>query len=275
MLKKCSLFITAFMFAASLSAATKPVEPQSLDDIDASLNNVDQEFQMKTVEVPVPKELKVAVQEPVDLTPQPSSSVPQNVEPVENKEPDLYHFSYIPDDENKPESNYGKHTRAGRPGNFIISFLGEGIFYKDYSSAKPGFEFETGWQFNVFKYVSLVTTLNFALRRGALVGDTLYPLGLKGVVRVRALPWLFPFAEVGVEWIKTPHGGWESPSKVFGGGLALRVGAIDKKAEYSLYKMLRITRTMIILAIDRVATPNDSVLVPSAYIFKGGMSFEF
>ena len=187
----------------------------------------------------------------------------------------IYHYAYVPDESSGHETDYTKGSQAGRRGSFVISFLGECVFYKDYNKGTPGFGIEAGWQFNPFKYMSILADMNFAYRRGYVAGDKFYPLGFKGGLRFRVLPWLFPFAETGVELIKIPRTGWEPPIMVFGGGLLIRMGAADKRAEYDMYKTAFIKRIMLVLAVDYLRVTHDLDIVPRAYVFKIGMSFEF
>ena len=55
----------------------------------------------------------------------------------------------------------------------------------------------------------------------------------------------------------------------------IRMGYADKKAEYSMYKAARITRTMLILGFDYVGSSSNPSIAPSADIFKIGISLEF
>jgi hypothetical protein len=162
----------------------------------------------------------------------------------------LYHYAYAPDESMDDNSKPDKFSHAGHPGVFFLSFLGQGVLYKDSNKGVPGFGIEAGLQFNLFKYLSLVGAMNVAYRKGFVSGDKLYPFGALGQVRLRVLPWLYPFFEAGVECVKVSRSGWQTPAKVLGGGLMIRMGYADKKAEYNLYKTVHITRTMLILAFD-------------------------
>jgi len=263
MLKKTTL-ITLFMFAGLLSAASKPAETPKVDDVKTSLQSIDKELGIGSV-VPATenKDVVVAKQE---------APAPKKTEKVDGP---IYHYAYVPDEQGDDAYDFEVGTMAGHRGNFILSFIGEGVVYKGYNVGKPGFEAELGWQFNLFKYLSLLTSVGGGFRKGNTSGKNLLPLGAKAALRFRLLPWLFPYAEGGVECIKVTHAGWEPPSKVFGGGLLIRIGYADRKAEYNLYKLVNITRTMLILGFDYVKTPHHSVEVPNMYLFKGGLSFEF
>ena len=246
----------------------------------------------KVVATPAKTKAPVAVTEPVPMpapepapvmmptpTPVPTATAPIKAKKVKTAKEDdkieVYHFGYIPDDTND-DHNYSAGTQAGHPGNFLISFYGEFVDYKASNKGKAGFEGEVAWQMNLMKYMSLVASFGAGYRKGNLTGKNLTPITLKGAVRFRALPWLFPFVEGGVEFTKvSTNSGWEKMSKVFGGGLAIRIGAADKKSEYNMYRLTGITRTMLILGFDYIKTPYNTETFPDAYLLKGGLSFEF
>jgi hypothetical protein len=187
----------------------------------------------------------------------------------------VYHYAYVPDESLDHEPEYSKITQAGHPGIFFMSFMGQAVFYKGGNSGTPGFEIEPGLQFMIFKYLGFAVALNAAYRRGFVSGDTFYPLGADIQLRARLLPWLYPYFDGGFECVKT-NSGWEHPSKLFGGGFMIRMGYADTKAEYSMYKAARITRIMLVLGLDHISSASASAAVmPSANVFKIGMSFEF
>ena len=320
MLKKITL-ITLFMFAGLLFAADMPPGEPKFDDLDLSLQSIDNEFNPSavvstnttkelvlanedtatpvtaavpaltpepvpapmpapepapTVAAPPPASIPVTVTAPAS-TPAPAPvSVAPALKKTEKVDGPIYHYSYVPDESlDGDPSSHDQFSKAGHPGLFFMSFIGQGIFYKDYNRGVPGFEFDAGFQFNLFKYLSLATAFNAAYRRGFVSGDKFYPFGVLGQVRVRVLPWLYPFFEGGIECIKIARSGWQPPAKIFGGGLMIRMGYADKKAEYNLYKTVHITRTMLILSFDRTTVSGDPDMMPGAYIFKAGMSLEF
>ena len=255
MLKKFS-FIILFLFAATLYAATETVLPTTTL------------AQEKAATAPAKKPATVKA-------PAPAKAPADAAAPGTPENGELYHFAYVPDEASGHETDYTKGSAAGRRGNFLMTFVGEGVFYKDYNKGTPGFGIEVGWQFNVLKYMSIVADMNVAYRRGYIAGDKFYPIGFKGALRFRVLPWFFPFVEGGTELIKIARTGWEPPTMVMGGGILIRMGAADKRAEYDMYKTAFIKRIMLVLAVDYTKVNHNTNIVPRAYIFKGGMSFEF
>ena len=228
---------------------------------------------------PEPQPVVASVPTPapaVVVEPAPVTKAAPEPKKVETTDESMYHYAYIPDDsldDNGPTQD--KFSKAGHPGLFFVSFIGQGVFYKDYNKGVPGFEVESGFQLRLFKYLSLVGALNSAYRRGFVTGDKFYSFGALGQIRVRTLSWLYPFFEGGIECIKIARLGWQPPAQVLGGGLMIRMGSADRKAEYNLYKLVGVTRTMLILSFDHVKTSHNFDVVPSAYLFKGGLSFEF
>ena len=268
MLKKFS-FIILFLFAATLYAATETVLPTT---------TLAQEKAAEPANVTAPAKVAATVSAkktaPVKA-PAPAKAPADAAAPGTPENGELYHFAYVPDEASGHETDYTKGSAAGRRGNFLMTFVGEGVFYKDYNKGTPGFGIEVGWQFNVLKYMSIVADMNVAYRRGYIAGDKFYPIGFKGALRFRVLPWFFPFVEGGTELIKIARTGWEPPTMVMGGGILIRMGAADKRAEYDMYKTAFIKRIMLVLAVDYTKVNHNTNIVPRAYIFKGGMSFEF
>ncbi len=304
MLKKVAL-ITIFMSGGLLYAANKTPETHNVEDVDSSLQHIYNEFSsgiespapvaaekpvvvaeqsaapaVAPAPVPAPTPAPAPVPAPVVAKPAPAPVVveaPKQVPALKTKEKidgPIYHYSYVPEEAEDDPARYEEGTMAGHRGSFVLTFMGEGVVYSGYNAGKPGFNAEIGWQINMFKYLSLLPSIDFGIRKGN-TSKNLVPVGAKLALRFRVLPWLFPYAEGGFECIKVSSGGWEPISKVFGGGLAIRIGYADMKAEYNLYKLVGITRTMLILGFDYIKTPHNSEDVPNATIFKGGLSFEF
>ena len=250
MLKKVT-FITLFLFTGLLYAANEPAE--AAKDVPAAAP--------APVVAPTPAPVPAA-----------APKAPKKVEDPNNPE---YHYLYVPDEKDDGVPNYEDETMAGHRGNLVFSFMGEGVVYKGSNRGRPGFDAEVGWQIKMFKYLSLFPSINAGYRKGNVVGKNLAPVGAKAALRFRLLPWLFPYGEGGIECLKVTSAGWEPASKIFGGGILIRIGYVDRKAEYHLYKLVGITRTMLILGFDYLKTPHNSAEVPDAYLFKGGLSFEF
>ncbi len=276
MLKKIS-FVSLLFFAISSVALLRAEEPKKFDTIDTSLHNMEAEFGIQPKAEPAAT-APVAAAPKTETTPlvlKKPATKPKLVTAAEDEPPtevEPYHYSYVPDASLDKDPDYEKHSAVGQPGIFFISFFGQALFYNDYDQGKPGFEFETGLQFSLFKYMSVAFAFNAGYRKGFVSGDDLYPLGLSGQLRLRALPWLFPFFEGGFECIKLARSGWEPASMVIGGGVMIRIGYADKKSEYNFYKATSVKRIMLILAFDHSSA---SDLVPSTSIFKGGLSVEF
>jgi len=275
--------ITLLMFVGVLYAENKSAYEPKFDDVDMSLQGIGSELGVDPVLVPVP------APEPQVIAPTPAPApapapapiqvvtpAPQKVEKVKTKvDGPIYHYSYVPDDTVSDIPSYEQDTRAGHRGDLVFLLVGEAVIYKGYNAGKPGFETELGWQFNLFKYLSLLASIDVGYRKGNLTSKNLIPLGAKGALRFRLLPWLFPYFESGFECIKVSGSGWEQASTDIGGGLLIRIGYADRKAEYSLYRAIGITRTMLVFGFDHVKAHHNSIVVPDASLIKGGLSFEF
>jgi len=254
-----------------------------LDGLEKDMNTVpksslvDKEIKPELKQLPKQTLSQAAKQEP-KLAPKlaPKLTKP-TLEPEAVQGDDVYDFGYMQKHDDDEVAGYGRVAGLyGERGNFIMSFIG-GII--DYPAANKGkFEggIEIGWQMNLSKYFSFVLTSGFDIRKSSQAGTNLYPISLKGGLRARLNPWLYVFGEGGIEFVKVSSlPDWQYPSKVYGGGFLFRMGAADKKAEYNLYKAVRITRIMLILAMDAIRVKNVSDATPDGYLFKTGLSLEF
>lgn len=227
--------------------------------------------QMPTAE---PIQSPAAVPTPA-VVPTPQTTLPAQ---SSSKKGDVYEYAYYPKESEDESYNYSKaegNVKAGQPGDFIFSIYGELLNYKSGSSSKGGGGVELGVQFNLFKYMSLALTSSIGAREGNEHKNNLYPLGLRLAPRFRILPWLFMYVDAGAEIAKVAKGDWEHPFWVFGGGLMFNMGSMDKKAEYNFNKASSVRRTLLIVGLEKIASPNVTTATPDAIALRMGLSLEF
>jgi len=285
------LFLLLMLSASNtLFAQEQGVEEMVIDvedDVIVGESGITYHQHEEALVLPAPTQAPVATpnttptQVPVVVEPtQVTTATPQTSLPVvsSSKKGDVYGYAYYPKDAEDESYNYSKaegNVKAGQPGDFIFSIYGELLNYKSGSSNKGGGGVELGVQFNIWKYMSLALTGSIGAREGNEHKNNLYPLGLRLAPRFRILPWLFMYVDGGAEITKVAKGDWEHPFWVFGGGLMFNLGSMDKKAEYNFNKASSVRRTLLIVGLEKIESPNVTTATPHAMALRMGLSLEF
>jgi opacity protein-like surface antigen len=187
---------------------------------------------------------------------------------------DVYHYSYMPPlyGDNYDESGAFK----GAYGHLVFTVYGSYVIhYKAVSNRSTfGGDVQLGWQFDLSP-VAIAILADAGVRGSNISGSSIYTLGPRARITVRVNEWFFPFLEGGVEFGKVESmSNWVYPYTVLSGGFMFKIGRLDRKSEYSLYRDYNVARMLIIVAGDIITSPELNPNTPDSGLIKVGLSIE-
>ncbi len=188
---------------------------------------------------------------------------------------DIYHYSYMP-----PLSGEGYDEDGafkGKFGHFVVTVYGNYVLYYKGTANRSTFggNVQLGWQFDLTP-VAIALMVDGGVKGSNVPGSNMYVLGPRVRVAVRVAEWLFPFLEGGLEFGKVESmSNWVYPFRVIGAGFMFKVGSLDRKAEYSLYRDYQVSRMLVIVAGEIITSPQLNTVTPDSGVIKAGLSVEF
>ncbi|MBN1114274.1 MAG: hypothetical protein JXA66_02945 [Oligoflexia bacterium] len=280
------LFIITFFLACALYCQDFPPIEDELDDIQVLLDEVENEVVEGKEAVPQagqPLPLKPHDEQP-SQPPEQVRTEPPALQPVQRPAaPAKKEWGAFGADSIKVKvedaSENGDIIDYGYIGKIDDGYLENGswIFalnglYAEYgSTGSSGMCFDFGWQYNI-RFVSVALLTGIGYRRNS--NFELYPWNIWIEPRFRVLSWLGLYGILGVEFTRISGGDFVYPFTMFGGGILLRMGSIDRKAEFSMYKRWGIHRTYLAVSCNTLKYSGTSSL-SGGYLVKIGLSFEF
>ena len=188
---------------------------------------------------------------------------------------DVYHYSYMP-----PLSGEGYDEEGafkGKFGHLVFTVYGSYVIYYKGTANRSAFgcDVQLGWQFDLTP-VAIALMVDGGVKGSNVPGSNMYVLGPRVRVAVRVTEWLFPFLEGGLEFGKVENmSNWVYPFTVIGAGFMFKVGSLDRKAEYSLYRDYQVSRMLVIVAGEIITSPELNTVTPDSGVIKVGLSIEF
>jgi opacity protein-like surface antigen len=187
---------------------------------------------------------------------------------------DVYHYSYMPPLKGEEYDESGAFK--GSYGHLVFTVYGSYVIYYKATSNRSAFggDVQFGWQFDLSP-VAIALLVDAGVRASNISANNIYTLGPRARVTIRANEWFFPFLEGGVEFGKVESmSNWVYPFTVFAGGFMFKIGSLDKRSEYSLYRDYSVSRMLIIVAGEIITSPELNVNTPDSGLIKVGLSLE-
>jgi hypothetical protein len=187
---------------------------------------------------------------------------------------DVYHYSYMPPLKGEEYDESGAFK--GTYGHLVFTVYGSYVIYYKSTNNRSAFggDVQLGWQFDLSP-VAIALLINTGVRGSNTIRNNIYTLGPRARFAVKLNEWLFPFLEGGIEFGKPENvSNWVYPFTVFGGGFMFKIGSLDKRSEYSMYRDYNVSRMLIIVAGEIITSPELNTNTPYSGLIKVGLSLE-